>query len=71
MSSYWWLYPAVAVPLTAVVIVIWIFWRRSRLERKSQGLPNIDLEAGMSMSSLGSVTLSGSAESLAEKERVT
>ncbi|KAK5652818.1 hypothetical protein OQA88_9484 [Cercophora sp. LCS_1] len=69
MSSYWWLYPATAVPLTVVVIVIWILWRRSRLVRRSRRLP--DLEAGMSVPSLASVAYSGSAEYVAEKEKVT
>ena len=69
MSSYWWLYPATAVPLTVVVIVIWILWRRFRLEQKSRWLP--DIEAGMSMPSMGTVAYSGSVESVAEKEKVT
>lgn len=72
MSSYWWLYPATAVPLTAVVIVIWILWGRFRLERKSRRLP--DIEAGRSVTSLGSAAYSGSVESVesvAEKEKVT
>ena len=60
MSPYWWLYPATAVPLTVVVIVIWILWRRFRLEQKSRWLP--DIEAGMSVPSLASV---------AEKKKVT
>ena len=62
MSSYWWLYPATAVPLIIVVIATWILWHRSRLERKSKSLANLEagmtlsnLEAGMSMSSLGSL----------------
>jgi len=67
MSSYWWLYPATAFPLTVVVVVIWVLWRRFRLERKSKWLP--DRESGMSVPSLGSVAYSGSVESVAERRK--
>ncbi|KAK1758782.1 hypothetical protein QBC47DRAFT_409622 [Echria macrotheca] len=50
VSSDWWLYPATAVPLTVVVIGIWILWRRTRLKRKSRRLP--DIESGRSGSYL-------------------
>jgi hypothetical protein len=53
MSSYWWVYPATAIPLTVVVVLIWHLWRQSRLERKSRSLP--DLESGRSTESLGGV----------------
>jgi hypothetical protein len=39
----WWIYLAVAGPLTLVVVVLWFIWRRSRLQRKQW----LDLEAGM------------------------
>jgi len=44
LSRHGWLYPATAVPLTVVVIVIWVIWRRFRLQRKRR-----DIEAGMSV----------------------
>jgi hypothetical protein len=54
MSPYWWLYPATAVPLTALVVVIWMLWRRRRLERKSKRLPDIESMYAASLGSVGS-----------------
>lgn len=43
LAGPWWIYPAVAGPLTLVVVVLWYIWRRFRLQRKQW----LDLEAGM------------------------
>ena len=44
LSRQWWLYPATAIPLTTVVMAMWVIWRRFRLQRKCLWL---DLEAGV------------------------
>jgi len=33
VSSKFWVFPAIAVPLTALVLSIWMWWFRSRLRK--------------------------------------
>ena len=38
VSPLWWILPAVAIPLTALVLAVWFWWSRGRLGRNSAKL---------------------------------